>query len=379
MIRADDLGLRLRRWLETHHWQVVGAILAVAVLVPLLVPLPLQVAQVMSLTLLYMILALGLNIVPGFTGLLDLGFVGFYAVGAYTAALLTIHFGWASFWLVLPLATLNGALFGILLGAPTLRLTGDYFAIVTFGFSELVVLLIVNEDWLTAGPRGIRDIASPTVGGGVLAEPWKLDQPLEHYWLLLVLLVVVVTGVRRLERSRTGRAWLAIREDPIAAEACGIDLVGYKVAAFAVSAAIGALAGACYARTVTFISPESFKFFESVLILCMVVLGGMGSVPGVLLGAAVLVPLMELLRTGLADLGTWARANDHAWLANVGSAHFLVLGVLMVAMMRFRPAGLLPRLGTHGSAGHRTRTFSRYSGADAPEDNRHAESPGKHP
>lgn len=304
------------------RWLWTGAVLF-ALAFPPLVGFDAYVCHVAVLVLLYATLALGLNIVPGFTGLLDLGYVGFYAVGAYTAGLLSLSFG-VSFWLALPLSALNGALWGILRGAPTLRLTGDYFAIVTFGFSELVVMVAKNETWLTRGPMGLPGIPPPTA----LGAPFRGELPFYYLILAVVLLLIVVS--RRIAASRVGRAWFAIREDEVAAEACGVDVARYKVAAFALSAAVGASAGAFYAHWITFISPGTFQFWESVLILCMIVLGGMGSVPGAVLGAVILVSLSEVLRSLLGQFGL---PED---------TRFLFFGLVMVLMMRFRPEGLLP-------------------------------------
>ncbi len=279
------------------------------------------VIRIATLTLLYMVLAQGLNVVPGFTGLLDLGYVGFFGIGAYTAGLLTVHYQW-SLWLVLPLAVLNGALWGVLRGAPTLRLSDDYFAIVTFGFSELIILVLKNELWLTRGPMGVPGIARPDLFGRVLDQPWQT------YYLILFFLLLVLWVVVRIRSSRLGRAWFAIREDEIAAECVGVNVARYKIIAFALSAAIGALAGAFYARWFRFIHPDMFKFWESILILCLIVFGGMGSITGALIGALVLIPLTEILRIVLP--------------AEFSSARYLIFGLLIVVMMRWRPAGLLP-------------------------------------
>jgi branched-chain amino acid transport system permease protein len=277
--------------------------------------------RVLTTAVLYMILALGLNIVPGFTGLLDLGYVGFYGIGAYTSGLLAIHYD-LSLWVILPLAAANGALWGVLLGAPTLRLTGDYFAIVTFGFSELVVLLIRNELWLTRGPMGLPGISPPSIFGYTLNQGWH------YFYLALFLLLVVLVVVVRLENSRLGRAWFAIREDEIAAQCCGISLIRYKVMAFAASAAIGAMGGAFYAKWFRFIHPDMFKFWESILILCLIVFGGMGSISGTMLGALILIPLTEVLRSALPQ--------------SMFNARYLIYGLLLVIMMRLRPEGLIP-------------------------------------
>ena len=235
---------------------------------------------------------------------------------------------------------MNGALWGILLGAPTLRLTGDYFAIVTFGFSELVVLIIRNEIWLTRGPMGLPGIQAPTVFGHVLRSGW------EFYLLVLALLALVLFVVRRIEDSRLGRAWFAIREDEIAAECVGINIINYKIVAFAISASIGALGGAFFARWFLFIHPDMFKFWESILILCLIVFGGMGNIKGVLFGAGILIPMTEVLRSALQNLPRFMSffgLNIPVEMAqNFVQARYLVFGLILVLMMRYRPAGLFP-------------------------------------
>ena len=299
----------------------------------------LYIQRILTLTVLYMILALGLNIVPGFTGLLDLGYVGFYGIGAYTAGLLTIHYD-LSFWVILPLAALNGALWGILLGAPTLRLTGDYFAIVTFGFSELVVLVIRNELWLTRGPMGLPGINPPSIFGHAIRKQW------EYYYLVLAILFLVLFIVRRIEDSRLGRAWFAIREDEIAAECVGINIINYKIIAFATSASIGALGGAFFAKWFLFIHPDMFKFWESILVLSLIVFGGMGSIKGTMLGAAVLIPMTEILRAVLLKIPQWLNffgmSLTEEFGQNLVQARYLLFGLILVLMMRFRPEGLFP-------------------------------------
>jgi branched-chain amino acid transport system permease protein len=282
------------------------------------------------LIFLYMILALGLNVLPGFNGLLDLGYVGFYGIGAYTSGLLTVHFG-LSFWLIMPLAFINGAIWGILLGAPTLRLTGDYFAIVTFGFAELVVLFLTNEIWLTRGPLGLPGILPVSIDLTLFGGPnWELVGELYYYYLAIGMVLLTVFVMYRIQDSRLGRAWFAIRDDEVAAVSCGIKLLRYKVMAFAISAGFGAIGGCFFARWVTFLSPDMFKFWESFVILSMIVLGGMGNIWGVMVGAAVLVSLSEILRELLPLIGLPVEAR------------FLAFGLIMVFMMRFGPAGLMP-------------------------------------
>lgn len=284
----------------------------------IVLPLPSggYILRVVVQACLYMLLALGLNIVPGFTGLLDLGYVGFYLVGGYTAGLLMARLGW-SYWIVLPLAAIHGALWGLLRGAPTLRLTGDYFAIVTFGFSELLFRIVKNEEWLIGGPNGfVNDIPPPSLFGYELYKYWH------QYYHILILLVLTIVVVYRLQHSRVGRAWAAIREDERAAESMGINLREYKSLAFAVSAAIGAVGGAFFAQFQVNISAGAFEFWESIFILCMVVLGGMGTIKGSVIGAGILGILGELLR-------------------EFGGKRYLIFGIILILLMRFRPAGLL--------------------------------------
>ena len=281
------------------------ASLAVALTLPFLPFTSEYLLHVCILIFLYMVLALGLNVVPGFNGLLDLGYVGFYGIGAYTAGLLTVKFG-LSYWLIIPLAAINGAIWGVLLGAPTLRLTGDYFAIVTFGFSELVVLVITNEIWLTRGPLGLPGIEPASIDLSWFGGPvWYLEGDTPGvYYLILALVLLTLFVMNRIQNSRLGRAWFAIRDDELAAVSCGINLLQYKVIAFAISAAFGALGGSFYARWVSVLSPTDFVFWESFLVLCMIVLGGLGNIWGVLVGAAALVSLGEILRAVLPLVGT---------------------------------------------------------------------------
>ncbi len=281
--------------------------------------------RIIARAYLYMLLAIGLNIVCGFTGLLDLGYVGFYLIGGYTAGLLMARLG-ISYWIALPLAVLNGALWGLLRGAPTLRLTGDYFAIVTFGFSELLFRIVKNEQWLIGNPNGIvRDIPPPQILGTVFDQNWH------NYYHILILLILVVFVTYRLQHSRVGRAWVAIREDEQAAESMGINVRRYKALAFAVSAAIGGLGGGFVAQFQVTISAPFFEFWESILILCMVVLGGMGSIRGAMIGAAILGSLGEILRPGVIIPYQF------------GGARYLIFGIILILLMRFRPGGLTLR------------------------------------
>ena len=271
--------------------------------------------DILSLAALYALLAIGLNITVGYTGLLDLGYAAFYGVGAYTYAILSTGFG-LSFWLGLPLGAAVAACFGLILGLITLRLRGDYLAIITLGFVQITYLCLNNWDTVTQGPNGMMQIGRPALGSFVFRTP------IHFYYLISVFVVLAAVAVHRLMQSQIGRAWIAIREDEVAAEAMGIDTTRIKTLAFVLGAAIAGVAGVLFSARYTFISPESFTFLESVRILSMVVLGGMGSLPGAILGAFLLTVLPEILR-GLANY------------------RMLIFGIALVVMMVFRPQGLL--------------------------------------
>jgi branched-chain amino acid transport system permease protein len=265
----------------------------------------------------YMLLALGLNIVVGQAGLLDLGFVAFYAVGGYTVAYLGTKYGW-TFWATLLLGIVIAGVSGVILGAPTLRLRGDYLAIVTLGFGEIVRITANNTDEI-GGARGITNIPHPPPFFGVR---FRLD-PFPYYVLIVVMIVLVIVFSIRLTHSRVGRAWAAIREDEDAAELMGVPTFKFKLLAFATGAMIGGLAGGIYAGKAIFISPLDFPFILSATILAAVVLGGSGNIPGVMLGAFLIAWLPERLR-GLSEY------------------RILVFGAALVVAMALRPQGLLP-------------------------------------
>jgi branched-chain amino acid transport system permease protein len=274
--------------------------------------------NIMITGLIYVMLGLGLNIVVGLAGLLDLGYVAFYAVGAYSYALLNHHFG-LSFWMALPIGAGLGAFFGILLGFPVLRLRGDYLAIVTLGFGEIIRLILENWNEFSFGPSGIANIPRPSLFG--------LQLSLQHatiylYYLMIVLVIFTIFVVERLQNSRIGRAWIALREDEVACEAMGIDRRKTKLTAFALGATWAGMAGVIFAAKTTFINPASFTIWESIIILCIVVLGGMGSIVGVILGAFILILLPEYLRV-------------------FSEYRMLVFGALLVLMMVFRPGGIV--------------------------------------
>jgi len=269
---------------------------------------------------LYVILALGLNVIIGFTGMLDLGFIAFYGIGAYATALLILNFH-LSFWLCLIISMILGALVGLLRGLPTLRLSGDYLAIVTLGFGEIMRLTFTNWVDLTRGPMGLPDITPPKMFG--LDFAFKIETGyIYYYFLILLLTLITVLVIEQLRRSRVGRAWMAIREDEVAASVIGVRLATQKSLAYAVGAAFGAMAGSFFAGFNTFVSPNSFSFFESAIVLCMVVIGGIGTIPGAIIGAVLLSTFPELLRF----LAEW---------------RYLIFGALMVVVAIFRPMGFM--------------------------------------
>ncbi|MDQ1687890.1 MAG: branched-chain amino acid transport system permease protein [Frankiaceae bacterium] len=296
----------------------------------------------------FILLTIGLNIVVGFAGLLDLGYIAFYAIGAYTVAYFThgaarngkilyplpVHppFG-LNLFLVIPIAVLACVIAGVILGGPTLRLRGDYLAIVTLGFGEIVHIVAVNSDPITNGPRGAFGIPAPSLPYFDLHGSLKhftFDQDLSYWYLELALIVLVVFLVRRLENSRVGRAWTAIREDEVAAAASGIATVKFKLLAFALGASTSGFAGVLYAGKVNFISPDNFILLNSILVLVYVIFGGMGSLPGAVVGALLLVWLPEKLKDGI--LGFSIQPADR----------FIYFGALLVVMMIFRPQGVIP-------------------------------------
>ena len=304
--------------------------------------------RVLNTSLLYVMLSLGLNIVVGFAGLLDLGYIAFYAVGAYLYALLASpQFGLhLPFWIILPTGFLVACVFGVLLGAPVLKLRGDYLAIVTLGFGEIIRIFINNLNEpvnITNGPQGITLIDPVRIGPISFSGTSKLaglafTSPVKYYYLLLVLVLGVIFITVRLQDSRIGRAWEAIREDEIAAQAMGINLRNMKLLAFAMGASFGGVAGGMFSAIQGFISPESFGLFESIIVLAMVVLGGMGNIPGVVLGAVLLSVFPEALRY-MTPLQEEAFGRE---IIDPEAARLLIFGLAMILIMLFRPAGILP-------------------------------------
>ena len=274
--------------------------------------------NIMTTALIYVVLGLGLNIVVGLAGLLDLGYVAFYAVGAYSYGLLNYHFG-LGFWTVLPIGAGLGALLGILLGFPVLRLRGDYLAIVTLGFGEIIRLILENWNEFSFGPSGIANIDRPSFFGMQMS----LETTTTYiYFLMICFTLFTIFVVNRLQDSRIGRAWIALREDEIACQAMGIDKTKTKLTAFALGATWAGMMGVVFAAKTTFINPASFTFLESAIILSIVVLGGMGSIAGVIIAALILILLPEYFRA----------FSDY---------RMLLFGATMVLMMIFRPQGII--------------------------------------
>jgi len=280
--------------------------------------------NIMTTALMYVVLGLGLNIVVGLAGLLDLGFVAFYAVGAYSYALLNTHFD-LGFWVVLPIGAILAAFFGILLGFPVLRLRGDYLAIVTLGFGEIIRLILENWNEFSHGPSGISNIDRP----GLFGLSLSLEQSITYLFYLMILLVIfTIFVVNRLQDSRLGRAWVALREDEIACQAMGIDKTKTKLTAFALGATWAGMVGVIFAAKTTFINPASFTFLESAIILAIVVIGGMGSIVGVIVGAFILILLPEYLRA-------------------LSEYRMLAFGAIMVLVMIYRPQGIISTAKRH--------------------------------
>jgi branched-chain amino acid transport system permease protein len=316
--------------------------------------------RIVDMALLYVLLALGLNIVVGYAGLLDLGYVAFFAVGAYLFALLgSPHLASAfpavaaafpnglhlPIWAVIPMAAVLAACFGVLLGVPVLKLRGDYLAIVTLGFGEIIRVFLNNLDRpinLTNGPKGINQIDSMKFFGFDLGKTheflgFEVASVSMYYYLFLVLVVVSVVICYRLENSRIGRAWMAIREDEIAAKAMGINTRNMKLLAFGMGATFGGVSGSMFAAFQGFVSPESFSLMESVMIVAMVVLGGIGHLPGVILGALLLAALPEVLRHVAGPLQAMTGGRlDSAILRQ------LLIALAMITIMLSRPRGLWP-------------------------------------
>ncbi|MCG6929489.1 MAG: branched-chain amino acid ABC transporter permease [Desulfofustis sp.] len=312
--QADGSGGPLG-WLESQRNRliVLSVMAAAAMLLPLIANN--YVLEVMSNVWFYVMLCLGLNIVVGYAGLLDLGYAAFFAVGAYTTGILTSQFG-VNFWLTIPAAVLFSCVAGIVIGGPTLRLRSDYLAIVTLGFGEIVRIIARNLE-ITGGASGLIGIEKPSIFG------FEISQIAHFYYVFLILAVLACFVSYRLQHSRLGRAWQYVREDEDAAEAMGIDRVAVKLYAYVIGAIFGGIAGCFFAAKMTAISPETFTFQQSVLILLGVVLGGMGKIPGVIVGAFALVLFPEVFR-------------------DLGSSRILVFAIVMLVIMLYRPEGIWP-------------------------------------
>lgn len=338
---ADDVRVRTVAYI---------AIAAVLIAAPFVIDATLgrSWVRIVDIALLFVMLALGLNIVVGYAGLLDLGYIAFFAVGAYSYALLAspqfdIHW---SFLALLPLGAIVAAFFGVLLGGPTLRLRGDYLAIVTLGFGEIIRIFLNNLNRpvnITNGPQGITLIDPLQIAGASIAKShtiagYTIASVHSYYFVFLACALAAMFISVRLEDSRIGRAWVAIREDELAAAAMGINTRNVKLLAFAMGATFGGVAGGLFASFQGFISPESFTLLDSIMVLCMVVLGGMGNVAGVALGAVLLTALPEALR--------YAGPLQQSWFGTVyidpSDLRMLLFGLALVLMMLFRPAGLWP-------------------------------------
>ena len=317
-VGGEDKQTLAQRLLSNPRFYLPGLIATAVMVVAFPFVFSLYQTNIMITALIYVVVGLGLNIVVGLAGLLDLGYVAFYAVGAYSYALLNVHFG-VSFWMALPIGAALAFLFGILLGFPVLRLRGDYLAIVTLGFGEIIRLVLENWNEFSFGPSGIASIPKP----GLFGIDLNLQQSTTFiYFLMIALALMTIFVVRRLQDSRIGRAWIALREDEVACQAMGIDKTRTKLSAFALGATWAGMGGVVFAAKTTFINPTSFTIWESIIILCVVVLGGMGSIVGVIIGAMILILLPEYLRA-------------------FSEYRMLIFGVILVLMMVFRPGGII--------------------------------------
>jgi branched-chain amino acid transport system permease protein len=345
-------------------WLATAAVAAILLVLPFVFGglLGNSFVRALAFACLYVLLALGLNIVVGFAGLLDLGYIAFYAVGAYMYALLasphlTSNFAWIaqtfpnglhnSIWLVIPLGAGLAAAFGILLGAPVLKLRGDYLAIVTLGFGEIIRIFLNNLNApvnVTNGPQGITLIDPISFGGFSLAKTQsifglQLQSVYLYYYFFLFLAIVAIVICIRLQDSRLGRAWMAIREDELAAKAMGINVRNVKLLAFSLGATFGGVSGAMFSAFQGFVSPESFTLNESIIVLAMIVLGGLGNIPGVVLGAVLLSIFPEVLRHGAGPVQTFLFGHV---IVDAEVLRMMLYGLAMVLIMLYRPKGLWP-------------------------------------
>jgi branched-chain amino acid transport system permease protein len=331
---SERISATPRRLLPDRRYRygLYAAVLAIAIVYPMLLSSFWQEVLVDQIGV-YVLLAIGLNVVVGNAGLLDLGYIAFYAIGAYSAAYWTgalpvhppLHL---TPFLAIPFAILTAMLAGVVLGAPTLRLRGDYLAIVTLGFGEIIQIVATNLAGVTGGAQGVIGISHFAIHVAGIRYVWGISS-LPYYYLLLVFVVIVLVAFSSLDNSRVGRAWSAIREDEVAAEATGINVLKYKVMAFAIGASTSGFAGMLTASKIGFIEPGDFTVQLSILILVLVIFGGMGSLPGVIAGAAFLQWAPQYLRT-------------HPLFGFQQQDLYIYLGALLVLMMIFRPEGMIP-------------------------------------
>ena len=339
-------------WLGKRHptaarWMVI----AIAIAAPLIAVLFGKTwVRILDFAMLYVMLAIGLNLVVGFAGLLDLGYIAFYAVGAYTFAFLASpHFDiHLPFWLVLPAGAACAAVAGIILGLPTLRLRGDYLAIVTLGFGEIVRIFLNNLNHpvnITNGPQGINMIDPLVLFGWDISRPLRIGDEITvnslflYYYVFLAFVALSVVLIQRLQVSRVGRAWAAIRDDELAAKAIGINTRNMKLLAFSLGATFGGVSGGLFAAFQGFVSPESFSLMESIAVLTMIVFGGMGNLAGVIVGALALTALPEILRYVAVPV---QQAVFDKVILDPEVLRMLLLSLAMIFMMLLRPAGLIP-------------------------------------
>ena len=353
----NDIALALPWIGKRHPLAARWVLLALALAAPLLALLFGRTwVRVLDFAMLYVMLAIGLNLVVGFAGLLDLGYIAFYAVGAYTFAFLgspQFDLHWP-FWVVLPLGACFAALAGVVLGLPTLRLRGDYLAIVTLGFGEIVRIFMNNLNHpinITNGPQGINMIDPLVIFGWDISKPLHIGESITipslllYYYVFLIFVVLSIVMVQRMQVSRIGRAWAAVRDDEMAAKAIGINTRNMKLLAFGMGATFGGVAGGLFAAFQGFVSPESFSLMESIAVLTMVVFGGMGNLAGVITGALILSFLPEVLRHLAVPV---QQAVFNQVLLDPEVLRMLLLSLAMIGMMLWRPAGLIP-------------SYSRYS------------------
>ena len=320
---TERMGEQINRFPKIY---TIGGLIVLAVIYPLLADN--YMIDVAITCLIYVCLGLGLNIVVGLCGLLDLGYIAFYAVGAYTYSLLNLTFG-LSFWAALPIGVVLGMIVGCIIGYPTLKMRGDYLAIVTLGFGEIVRLVLNNWDSLTAGPNGLFGMKRPALYYPSFAEDgfawatYYLKSLPALYYLIFIIAILIIIGVRRLDNSRIGRAWIAIREDEVAAELSGVPTTWIKLLAYALGAAFASVAGAFFAAKLSYTNPNFFLFMESCIVLCIVVLGGVGSIPGIIVAGFVLIAAPEVFR-------------------QLEGYRMLAFGAIMTIMMIIKPEGLIP-------------------------------------